>query len=172
MESISIESICNEKVYALVYHKHSLSILNMMYYKYGDAVQAEEVVQDAFIKLWENCSSIPLEKAKAFVYKVANNFSLNKIKHQKVVLKYQKEHTKGNENNNNPQYILEEKEFKHRLEHAINKLKEKERSTFLLHRIDGKTYQQIAELEGVSVKAIEKRMSNALSALRKHIDGI
>ncbi|MDT8346609.1 MAG: sigma-70 family RNA polymerase sigma factor [Flavobacteriaceae bacterium] len=172
METKSIESICNEQVYAGVYRKLSQPILNMMYYKYGDIVQAEEVVQDAFIKLWENCSSVPIEKAKAFVYKVANNFSLNKIKHQKVVLKYQKEHIKSSKSSDNPQFILEEKEFKHRLELAINNLKEKERSTFLLHRIDGKTYQQIADLEGVSLKAIEKRMSNALSALRKHIDGI
>jgi RNA polymerase sigma-70 factor (ECF subfamily) len=67
---------------------------------------------------------------------------------------------------------MEEQEFKEKLENALADLPDTQRTTFLLNRIDGKTYVQIAELEGVSVKAIEKRMHLALKTLRERIDGI
>jgi RNA polymerase sigma-70 factor (ECF subfamily) len=41
-----------------------------------------------------------------------------------------------------------------------------------LNRVDGKKYAEIAEIEGVGIKAIEKRMHLALKALREKIDGI
>jgi RNA polymerase sigma factor (sigma-70 family) len=61
---------------------------------------------------------------------------------------------------------LEEQEFKQQLEKAISDLPEGQREVFLLNRIDKKTYREIAEMLGVSVKAIEKRMHKALKALR------
>ena len=67
---------------------------------------------------------------------------------------------------------MEENEFKEKLDNALNALPENQRITFLLHRIDGKKYAEIAELEGVSVKAIEKRMHLALKSLRERIEGI
>ena len=67
---------------------------------------------------------------------------------------------------------MEETEFKAKLDNALNALPDNQRTTFLLNRIDGKKYAEIAELEGVSVKAIEKRMHLALKTLREQIDGI
>jgi RNA polymerase sigma-70 factor (ECF subfamily) len=115
---------------------------------------------------------VPVEKAKSYLFTVANNISLNAIKHQKVVLKYAKEQPQKKEDRQDPVYKLEEEEFKQKLQQAISELKPKQRSTFLLHRIDGKTYKEIAEIENVSVKAIEKRMSQALTQLRQHIEQI
>jgi RNA polymerase sigma-70 factor (ECF subfamily) len=67
---------------------------------------------------------------------------------------------------------MEEKEFKEKLDRALNSLPENQRTVFLLNRIDGKKYAEIAVMEGVSVKAIEKRMHLALKTLRAQIDGI
>ena len=65
--------------------------------------------------------------------------------------------------------ILEEEQFKTKLQHAIDKLTEGQRTCFLLHRIDGKKYSEIAEILNISVKAVEKRMHLALLELRKDI---
>jgi RNA polymerase sigma-70 factor (ECF subfamily) len=43
---------------------------------------------------------------------------------------------------------------------------------FLLHRIDGKSYKEIAIIEDIGIKAVEKRMSLALQHLRKNIKEI
>jgi RNA polymerase sigma-70 factor (ECF subfamily) len=120
--------------------------------------------------LWENCKKVAPDKAKAFVYKVANNLYLNVLKAEKVRLKYRD--PSANVTRENPEFLMEEQEFKGKLEAALAALPENQRTTFLLNRIDGKKYKEIAEMEGVSVKAIEKRMHLALKSLREKIDGL
>ena len=128
------------------------------------------MTQEAFIKLWENCADVPPEKAKSFLYTVANNASLNQIAHQKVVLNYTKNNTLNDRTNVNPEYIFEEEQFKVKLETAIANLTEGQRTAFLLNRIEGKKYAEIAEMLDISVKAVEKRIHGALVSLRANIE--
>lgn len=127
---------------------------------------SEDMAQDAFLKLWENCGKVTRDKAKSYLFTVANNLFLNKVEHKKVVLKFNQKPIATVEKND-PHYLLRESEFKSVLEAAISALPEKQRIVFLMNRIDKKTYAAIAEELEVSVKAIEKRMHNALSTLRK-----
>jgi len=143
-----------------------------MYYKFGNEEKASDVVQEAFIKLWENCADVPKEKAKSYLYTIANNASLNQIAHQKVVLEYAKNASPLRHTAENPEFILEEYEFMEKLKSAISNLTESQRTAFLLHRIDGKKYSEIAEMLDISVKAVEKRISGALVSLRKTIENI
>ena len=140
-------------------------IRNFIYYKCGDLALAEDLCQEAFLRAWKNCASILPSKANAFLYRVANNLFLDKIKHDKVVLNYSEKARKSIELES-PEYQLEMKEFKAKLESAIASLPEKERVVFLMSRIDKMKYKEIAEKLGLSVKAIEKRMQLALRALK------
>ena len=67
-------------------------------------------------------------------------------------------------------FLAEEEEFKNKLLQAIQKLNETQRVAFLMHRIDGKKYAQIADELGISIKAVEKRIQIALQELRKEFD--
>ncbi|UCE68977.1 MAG: sigma-70 family RNA polymerase sigma factor [Flavobacteriaceae bacterium] len=165
-----MDNVCDDHIYSQLFRTHSKTVFNYIYYKFGDEEKARDAVQEAFVKLWENCAKVTPEKAKAFVYTVANNLYLNVIKAEKVRLKHRKEG--GTTTRQDPEFLMEEQEFKKKLEDALTDLPGNQRTTFLLNRIDGKTYAQIAELEGVSVKAIEKRMHQALKSLREKIDGI
>ncbi|KGK29360.1 MULTISPECIES: RNA polymerase sigma factor [Cellulophaga] len=164
------QNVCEEQVYNELFKTNSKTVFNYIYYKYGNEEKAYDVVQEAFIKLWENCKKVAPEKAKSFVYTVANNLYLNVLKAEKVRFKHAKDTL--DVTHESPEFLLEEKQFKLKLEQALSDLPENQRSTFLLNRIDGKKYKEIAELEGVSVKAIEKRMHLALKSLREKIDGI
>lgn len=165
-----MDNVCEEQVFSALFEANSKTVFNYIYYKFGNEEKAYDAVQEAFVKLWENCAKVSPEKARAYVYTVANNLYLNVLKAEKVRLKYA---SKGNDTSfESPEFLLEEKEFKAKLERALESLPENQRTTFLLNRIDGKKYAEIAEMEGVSVKAIEKRMHLALKALREQIDGI
>lgn len=170
MEIENQDNICSEQVFSSIFKANSKTIFNYIYYKFGNEEKAHDAVQEAFVKLWENCAKVPPQKAKSFVYTVANNLYLNVIKAEKVRLKYADKTLKTT--NENPEFLMEESEFKAKLDNALNGLPENQRTTFLLNRIDGKKYKEIAEMEGVSVKAIEKRMHLALKTLREKIDGI
>ena len=159
-------NVCQEQVFQSIFITQAEGLRNFMYYKTGSLQQAEDLMQDAFGKLWENCAKVVIDKAKSFLFTVANNLFLNQVAHQKVVLKFENQgHTQ--QTNVNPQFLLEEQEFKKRLEGAISALPEGQRVVFLMNRIDKKKYREIAVELAISVKAVEKRMHQALSTLRK-----
>ncbi|MFD2589018.1 RNA polymerase sigma factor [Croceitalea marina] len=166
-----MSNVCEEQIFSSVFKANSKTIFNYIYYKFGNEEKANDAVQEAFVKLWENCAKVTPEKAKSYLYTVANNLYLNVIKAEKVRLKYADMYS-NSISNESPEFVLEEKQFKQKLDKALNTLPENQRTTFLLNRIDGKKYAEIAEMEGVSIKAIEKRMHLALKTLREKIDGI
>lgn len=165
----SISNTCNEIVFSYFFKNQAKSLRNFLFYKYGNKDQAEDLAQEAFIKLWQNCSDVPIEKAKSYLYTIANNSALNGIAHEKVVLKYKKEFSGLDKTNENPEFILEEKQFGNKLLKAIENLNETQRVAFLMHRIDGKKYSEIAEELNIGIKAVEKRIHLALLELRKEI---
>ena len=169
MENEPLKSVCEQKNFEEVFNKHSQTLRNYIYYKCGDTQQAEDIVQEAYIKLWHNCAKVIFEKAKSFLYTVANNHFLNEVAHKKVVLEYQKQNATNNTSIETPQFILEEDEFHQKLKKAIADLPERQREVFLLSRIDKKKYSEIADIVGISVKAVEKRMSKALLTLKDKI---
>ena len=166
----SLSDVCKESIYTDFFKKHAKSLRNYLLYKFGNQDQAEDMTQEAFIKLWQNCKDVPLEKAKSYIYTIANNSSLNIIAHEKVKLNFQKHNSLNDRSNENPEFLLEETQFKDKLLSAIDKLNETQRVAFLMHRIDGKKYAQIAEELDISVKAVEKRIHLALLELRKEFE--
>ena len=170
MESPKIVGICDEIIFSSFFKNNIKALRNYLYFKFGNEEQANDMAQDSFIKLWEKCADVPPEKAKSFLYTVANNATLNQIAHQKVVLNYAKNTDHKTHTNLSPEYVLEEQQFKEKLEKAIGNLTEAQRTAFLLNRIEGKKYTEIAEMLGISVKAVEKRIHGALISLRTNIE--
>lgn len=162
--------MCKETVFSDFFRKQALPLRNFLLYKFGNAQQAEDIAQEAFVKLWKNCLDVPLEKAKSYLYTVASNATLNAIAHEKVKLNYKKTHTRNDRSDENPEFLLEEKQFRDKLLLAIDQLSEAQRVAFLMHRIDGKKYAEIAEELGISIKAVEKRIHLALLELRKEFE--
>ena len=169
--SEKIKSVCDEKTYEWIYNTHSQTFRNFIYYKCGDTQQAEDIVQNAFVKLWNNCSKIILEKAKSYLYTISKNEFLNEVAHKKIELQHQVYLSKGI-TNESPEFLLEEQEFSIKLKRILANLPEKQREVFLLSRIDKKKYFEISEIVGITVKAVEKRMSLALITLREQIGNI
>lgn len=166
------KSLCDEIHFNAFYSKHIQDASNFAFYKCGNKNTSLDLAQEAFIKIWENCKKIDFEKAKSYLFTVVNNLFLNKVKHDKVVLEYAKKQPYQDINNQSPEYLLEEEEFKKKLKKAIENLTEAEREVFLMNRIDGKKYREIADFLNISQKAVEKRMSSALKKLREKIEGI
>ncbi|OIO10630.1 MAG: RNA polymerase subunit sigma-70 [Flavobacteriaceae bacterium CG1_02_35_72] len=164
-------SVCKPQVYESLYNKHAKDLRNYLYYKFGNLESAEDIVQESFIKLWQKCADVVLEKAKSFLYTVATNMFLNEKSHDKVVLKFQ-QIPQNDTNIESPEFLMLEKEYMVKLQKTLAQLPDGQREVFLLNRIDKKTYAEIAELLNISVKAVEKRMHNALKQLREKIGAI
>ncbi|MBL4662275.1 MAG: sigma-70 family RNA polymerase sigma factor [Flavobacteriaceae bacterium] len=161
-------NICDKKVFSHIYEKHSEDVHNFLYYKYGVQFNPSDKTQDAFIKLWEHCKKVTISSAKSFLFTVANNLTLNEIKHQKVVLQHQK--VKPTEyTNENPEFLLEKEQFLQQYQKALSNLTEEQRVAFSLSKIEGKKHSEIAEMLGVTQKVVEYRIYSAFDKLKKSL---
>ena len=164
------DNVCKEEVFDRVYRENARLIGNFLYYKFGNQVQADDIRQEAFVKLWENCAKVPLEKVKNYLFTIAANLAKNVIKHQGVILKFEKraahESTTELEPEEDNKALMRAK-----LQKALSQLPEKQRTTLLLNRMEGLTYKEIAAYLNISEKAVEKRMHKALMNLKKLIEG-
>ncbi len=163
------QDICDKTRFSKLYEKYAQSLSNILFYKYGELLNPSDKVQEAFIKLWENCAKIKPETAKSYLYTTANNMMLNEVKHQKVVLKYQEVKPKDY-TNESPEFILRKKEFLKRFENVLSQLKEEERVAFLLNKVDGKTHKEVAEILGITKKVAEHRIYAALNKLKNELE--
>ena len=164
------KNICDTKVFEHVYNNYAKDVHDFLYYKFGEQFNPKDKTQDAFIKLWDNCSKITLDKAKSFLFTVANNLVLNDIKHKKVVLNHQKikpkEHT-----NETPEFILEQEQFLERYKKVLSNLTSEQRVAFLLNKVEGKKHSEIAEYLGVTQKVVEYRIYSAFKILKTELEG-
>lgn len=162
------DTICEEHIFSSLFKKHATDLHNFLYYKFGELLNPKDKVQEAFIKLWENCSKVTPDKAKSFVFTTAHNLMLNEVAHQKVVLKHRQTKPKMS-TNESPEFLMQEAEYHDKLQKALTNLTEAQRVAFMMNRVEGKRFKEIAELLNISTKAVEKRIYGALKKLRKDI---
>ena len=162
-------NICEERLFSSIFRKYSKDLHDFLFYKFGSQLNPQDKMQEAFVKLWENCAKIPQDKAKSFLFTTANNLMLNEFAHQKVVLRHRQTKPKHS-THIDPEFLLQEKQYKEKLETAIANLTEAQRVAFLMNRAEGKRFKEIAQLLDISTKAVEKRIYGALKKLREDID--
>lgn len=164
----NLNNVCNEAFFERLFRKYFPEIRNFLLYKFGENFLPEDKAQEAFIKLWENCKEVSPDKVRGYLYKVAGNLSLNEVKHAKVVLNYQQS-AATDETAETPLFQLEEKEFMERYQKALEKLSVEQRTAFLMARAEGMSHQEIAQVLGITLRAVRKRIYTALDNLRKEI---
>lgn len=165
------KDVCKESVFSELFKSYSEELYQFLYYKYGPQHNPRDLVQDAFSKLWDNCKKVIPEKARGFLFTVANNLTLNVIAKQKTVWKYEQEPHSG-KTFESPEYVMEASEYMEQLQEALDSLTEDQRVTFMLNRVEGKKHKEIAEMLGISQKAVEKRIYKALAILREKVSGL
>ncbi len=134
---------------------------------------AEEMVQDAFVKLWDIRENINDNKnLKNFLYTITKNNCLNYLRSQKTILQT-KQDLKYIEMQLNYDALnllasdnLEFEELQNKIETAINKLPEDIQTVFIMSRFEDLKYKEIANKLNISQKTVEARMSKALTILR------
>ena len=165
-------NVCAEKVFRKLFEEHSTDLYNFLYYKYGGDNNPDDLVQEAFAKLWNNCEKVPPEKARAFLFTVANNQMLNELEKKKTVLNHRYQESPKDQTTESPEYVMEENEYMDRLQNALESLSEPQRVAFMLNRVEGKRHKEIAEMLGISRKAVEKRIYSALAILQEKLGKI
>jgi len=147
-----------------IYKQYGKTVRNYIYYRSGDEDIANDITQDTFIKLWKKKIQYDPDTIKGLLFKIASGSFLDHVRKEKFKteniehLKFQLKET-INSDEDNEHYRL-------KCETALKVLTKKERTVFLMNRMEGMIYMEIAEYLDISVKTVEKRMSNAIKKLK------
>lgn len=137
----------------------------------NDSEEAEEMVQNTFIVMWENRANIDIHTSlKSYLYRAVHNACLNRIKHLKV----RQEHCAHvlhtyDEVEESTSNVVMGNELQQRINVAVEMLPPQCKRVFTLSRYENLTYAQIAAELEVSVKAVDKQMVRALRILREQL---
>lgn len=128
---------------------------------------AEEVVQQFFIKLWDSRKKIKITSSvKSYLYSPARNASINFIQKEKIRNNYEEKY-EANKEHINQEKIPEE--FCKIYNTAVEKLPERTKQVFILSKNEGLTYAEIAEYLQISAKTVENNMGIAFKKLREFL---
>ena len=142
------------------------SVRSYLYYRGAEKEQASDLAQDVFLRIWEKQLNIDPKTALRLLYKIANDMFISRYRREELEMNYRKS-LKKDSVDFSPEDQLRYNELFANYTKALAALPEKQRTVFLMARMEGLKYQEIAERLNLSVKAIEKRMSIALACLRK-----
>ena len=143
-------------------------IRRYLYYRCGDTALSTDLAQDTFMRVWEKRMELVPDKDKALLYKIAGDLFVSHARRERLK-REAPEHIRFELEASGPEEELQYSELQDAYEAALLKLPENQRITFLMSRIEELSYQEIATRLSISVKAVEKRISGALSRLRKEL---
>ncbi|GMT44172.1 MAG: DNA-directed RNA polymerase sigma-70 factor [bacterium] len=151
-----------------LFDNHFNAVRNYIWYRSGNPELASDVAQETFLKLWEKRPYADKTKLKGLLFKMAGDIFISAYRKQTTELKFRTNLKPGIENKT-PEEKMHYNELKERYETALSKMPENQRVVFLMNRMDKMKYREIAEANGIGIKAVEKRMSQALKLLKQEI---
>ena len=160
----------NVKTFESYYKKHYKSFFLIACKYLKNSAEAEEIVNDVFMKIWEDGHNISIETSlKSYIYRAVINRSLNLIQHHKKDL-LQKADLSLIPDETYELKQIEENELKIRLYSAIDHLPLQCKKVFEMSRFEELKQQEIADKLGISIKTVKNHITHALKELSKSID--
>ena len=133
---------------------------------------AEDLVQEAFLRLASYEREQAVEKPEAFLMRTALNLSIDA---------YRSRASHGDEVLLDDVVLVDtapciedvhlSRERLQRLSECVARMNDKTRSIFLAHRLDGLSYQEIGQLHGLSISGVEKHVAKAVLIITGWMEG-
>lgn len=161
----------------LMYQKQ---IYNLGYRMMGNEEDACDIAQEAFLRAYKSIGKFNLKSSfGTWIYRIAMNLCIDELRKRKKVKLYPIVHNDNPEDKQYklvadegdlPEELVERKETRLKVQQAINRLPEDHRTVIVLRDIQGRSYQEIAEITGLNLGTVKSRISRARYNLREEIE--
>ena len=131
---------------------------------------AQDLVQESYIVLTRTAADTGIDHPRGFLYRTASNLALDHLRHNKIVERHQQAAQLADE----PEHASAESEtadeqWRTLLYQTIDELPPQFRDSFILHKIRGMGYREIAQLLNISESAVEKHIIKGLMHCRNRL---
>jgi RNA polymerase sigma-70 factor, ECF subfamily len=173
----------SEKAYRELLDRYQRPVFSLVYRMVRDRERAEDLAQETFVKVFNHLESYnPKYKFSSWIFKIANNLAIDALRRKEpemVSLDGSRYATTTEEvestritvasEDENPEQLLEAKELGEAIELAIGKLRAEYRTAILLRHVEGRPYEEIAEIMDVPLGTVKTFIHRARSELREHL---
>jgi len=161
----------NMKAFDQLYERYCKNLLGFSFSITKSREEAENIVQDVFLNLWQNREKIEKgTSVKYYIFTIAHNSTISAIRKKRKDERFLEQLRNIQDFSSSPEELeAEYNDLDNELKKIIAELPDRQREIFLLHKVDGLKYQEIAEKLDISVNTIETHMSRALKAIRSKL---
>ncbi len=153
--------------------RYHVRLLNFIYRTIGDRDRAEDLVQETFIRVYRHLHRFDqTKKFSTWVYTIAGNLAKNELRNrsrnplvlfQSLKNSWDADHRplEWEDNTYRPDDLFRKRHLKETIDKAVAQLPDHHRVVFVLRELEGKTYEEIAEITGVNLGTVKSRLNRA-----------
>lgn len=161
----------DEQAFEYLYNRYWDKMIHFAYQKTADRVEAENVVQDVFVSLWNRRAELNITSNIANYLVVSVKYRVIRIFEQQRVQRLHEQESLGSFDilDNSTQQYLDFDELQQRLEKLIDELPEKPALIFRLSREEGLSHKEIAEQLDISERAVNESLVKTKKSLSANL---
>ncbi|PPK99529.1 RNA polymerase sigma factor [Parapedobacter indicus] len=171
-DEMLLNALKNHDSYAFeaIYHRYWRRLFVFVYQQMGSKDEAEEVLQDLMLSLWQNRSDSNIRNLRSYLFIAARNL-VNMHYRKEINLRKYREFQLMQEVMESipPENAVYEKELLDAIEKVLEKLPEKTACIFRMNKLDHVSVNKIATHMGLSDKAVEYHLSKSMKVMRKQL---
>jgi RNA polymerase sigma-70 factor (ECF subfamily) len=166
-----------ERAFREIVDRYRTRLLNFVYRTIGDREKAEDLVQEVFLRVYRHLHGFdPTKKFSTWIYTIAANLAKNELRnrsrHPIVLLQSMKTIWRGDERpleledpSSRPDDLFRKRQLYVLVEKATARLSAPHREVFVLRDVEGKSYEEIAEITSTKVGTVKSRLNRARRSL-------
>ena len=158
----------NKQDFKNLFEMHFSQVRSYVFIRSGNTELATDIAQETFLKIWEKQGIIQNDKVKGLLFKIASDLFISHYRKEKRSFEFFT-HYHFNDVSDSPEEQMQFEQLKESYRLALENMPENQRTVFLMSRVENLKYSEIAEMTGIGVKAVEKRMTKALDYLRLNL---
>jgi len=161
----------DQHAFNLLFCAYKDKLFGFMLHLTGSVEESEDIVQDVFLKIWqERKSADKIKNLNAYIFKIAQNQMIDHIrKYSKEKIQSLNSDIQKEDINPKPDELLLEKEKQEIIQEAVNLLTPQQKKIYNYHKEQGKTLKAIAKEMNLSLSTVQNHINQAIKNIQKHL---
>lgn len=163
----------DERAFGELVDRYDQRLLNFVYRTVGDRERGQDLVQETFVRVYRHLHRFDQSKKfSTWIYTIASNLAKNELRNrsrnplvlfQTIKKNWEADHRplEWEDESYKPDDLFRKRHLKEKVDEAVGQLPEHHRIVFVLRELEGKTYEEIADITGVNLGTVKSRLNRA-----------